>query len=249
MSMKLISRFAKLLNSILGKFGLRVVRAASIKVLENPSWKASTVPLGRFEREVYLEEGEFQYILWIDRVYQKIARVPGHIVEFGVAYGRNAVLFGRMINMAGESKTRRYFGFDTFSGYTDGTLGSNPQLSAKSWMDCDKEAVDQRLVRAGVAQQTQLIEGDLVKTVPQFLSETPNFRCALLYVDCNAYEPALEGMQMMRPYMSPGGVVCIDEKLQGGETKALIEFCAKNNLEFVRDPGPFSVPAYTRIPQ
>ena len=45
--------------------------------------------------------------------------------------------------------------------------------------------------------------------------------------------------------MSPGGVICIDEKKQGGETKALIEFCKKHDLRFMKDSTPFSIPAYT----
>jgi hypothetical protein len=42
-------------------------------------------------------------------------------------------------------------------------------------------------------------------------------------------------------------VICIDEKLQGGETEALIGFCKDNGLEFRKDTGPFAMPAYARI--
>jgi len=47
--------------------------------------------------------------------------------------------------------------------------------------------------------------------------------------------------------MAPGGVICKDEKMQGGETKALTEFCRKYGLEYRKDAGPFSIPAYTRL--
>jgi len=47
--------------------------------------------------------------------------------------------------------------------------------------------------------------------------------------------------------MSPGGIICIDEKKQGGETKVLLEFCNKYNLKFMKDSSSFSVPAYTMV--
>ena len=52
---------------------------------------------------------------------------------------------------------------------------------------------------------------------------------------------------MLKDFMSPGGVICIDEKRQGGETKALIKFCEDNNLKYIKDATPFSIPAYTVI--
>ena len=74
-----------------------------------------------------------------------------------------------------------------------------------------------------------------------------NFQAAMLYIDCNAYEPALHAMELFKPFMAPGGLICIDEKMQGGETKALTEFCRKYKLEYRKDDTPFSIPAYTRL--
>ena len=65
--------------------------------------------------------------------------------------------------------------------------------------------------------------------------------------DCNAFLPARFSMDFFKQYMTPGGVICIDEKLQGGETEALIGFCKDNGLEFRKDAGPFAMPAYARV--
>ena len=52
----------------------------------------------------YLEKNEFRYILWLDRIYSKIATVPGHIVEVGVARGRNSIIFGNLILLNGDDE-------------------------------------------------------------------------------------------------------------------------------------------------
>ena len=199
------------------------------------------------ESQKYLESAEFRYVLWLDRIYQKIKNVPGHIVELGVAYGRNSILFGHQIKMNGDDLVRKYYGFDTFSGYTQESLKLEPNLSDATWKDKSKGWVEDKIKRVGLDELCFLIEGDVVKTVPAFLESKPNFRAALLYVDCNSYTPSIEGMRAMKKFMSPGGVICIDEKRQGGETKALIEFCQENNLRFMKDDSPFAIPSYTQF--
>lgn len=200
-----------------------------------------------WEDQKYLEKTEFKYVLWLDRVYQLIENTPGHIVELGVAYGRNAIIFSHLMQMNGQDDVRKYIGFDTFDGYTEDTLENESHLSGEAWKNISISAVQDRLKKAGNFTRCEFIKGDIVKTVPQYLREHPHLRAALLYVDCNSYAPSITGMELMREFMTPGGVVCIDEKLQGGETKALIEFCEKYGFRFMRDNTPFSVPAYTRV--
>ncbi len=198
-------------------------------------------------KQQYLEKSEFKYILWLYNTYRKIGRIPGHIVELGVAYGRNAILFNHLIAMHNETDLRKYFGFDTFDGYNSKSLAQDPNLSSESWKNISVSDVERRINKSTDHNNYSLIQGDILKTVPNFLKMNPNFRCALLYVDCNAYEPALQGMEFMKDFMSPGGVICIDEKKQGGETKALIEFCKRYNFIFQKDDSPISIPAYTII--
>ena len=196
----------------------------------------------------YLDKREFRYILWINDVYQKIREVPGHIVELGVARGRNSILFANLIEMHGEAHLRHYYGFDTFSGYTDADLQRDTHLPKDHWTDLSADWVRERVRRAGYAKTCNFIEGDLMETLPAFLKQNPKFRAALVYVDCNAYRPSLFAMQTLRDHVAPGGIICIDELRQGGETEALIAFCRETGLEYRKDPGPATVPAYTVIP-
>lgn len=201
----------------------------------------------------YLDREEFKYILWLDRIYQKIISVPGNIVEVGVARGRNAIIFGHLIKMQGEDSVRNYYGIDTFNGYTSEDLAGSPYLSDDEWKQTTCEFVVERIRKAGLSDVSHVYEGSAKEVAPEFVKKrntkfSPNgLNIALLYIDCNAYECSKWTMDFFKEYMSPGGVVCIDEKLQGGETKALKEFCRENGFAFVRDSGPFGVPAYTCI--
>ena len=202
----------------------------------------------------YLDQGEFCYILWLDRIYQKILSTPGQIVEVGVARGRNAILFGHMIRMNGDDQTRNYYGIDTFDGYTESDLRRSPHLSPETWKSTTLEFVQERLLKARLSRTCHVFQGDVKKVAPELVNSRQSrffpgkLRIAILYIDCNAYEPAKFAMDFFKPYMSQGSVICIDEKVQGGETEALIEFCRENGLKFQKDTGPFAIPAHTIVP-
>ena len=68
----------------------------------------------------------------------------------------------------------------------------------------------------------------------------------MVYVDCNAYEPAISALENLKNNLMPGAIICIDEKRDGGESRALKEFADKNDLCILKDPTPFSLPAYIK---
>lgn len=220
----------------------RLINAVSRRIFN----KGAQTP-SYWDDQKYLERSEFKYVLWLYEIYKRIHEVPGHIVELGVAYGRNTIIFSHLMQMHNEQDIRKYIGFDTFDGYTDQTLATDKQLSSSAWKNISIEKIQQRISAAGNFNNYEFIKGDLNETLAEYLNQNPDFRAALLYVDCNAYQPALNGMRLIKDFMSPGGIVCIDEKRQGGETRALIEFCKENNLRFMKDTSPFSIPAYTKI--
>ncbi len=202
----------------------------------------------------YLDKGEFTYIMWLYKIFEKIQNTPGHIVEVGVAEGRNSIIFGRFIDAYGQEAVRNYYGFDTFAGFTKQDLEHSPYLSKDRYNHLTLEYVENRIKEQKLDHICHFIEGDIRKTAPEFIASPlyklrspKHLRIALLYIDCNAYGPSLEAMKSFKDHMMPGGIICVDEKSQGGETEALIQFCKENNLTIKRDTGPFSLPAYTCI--
>ena len=178
-------------------------------------------------------------------------KVPGHIIEIGVASGRNSLLFGSLLKLTGESNHRKYYGFDTFEGYVEDTISDNPWLSSNSWKneDCKLDNVKKRIQKADLSETCTFFKGDCRKTIPEFLSTHKDNRIqagqaviSLLYIDCNCYLPAISSIEEIYPYIAPGGIICLDEKKQGGETKALLEFARTRNL--IAKHSYYGVPAY-----
>ena len=196
---------------------------------------------------------DLEYIMWIVQIYSRIERIPGHIAEIGVASGRNTVLFGKLIKMHNQASVRQYIGFDTFDGYNARDLNRDTHLDHSEWKNFTKADVLRRCVINDVDDVIEIIEGDALKTVPDTLKQhngkkfqAGKAKFALLYIDCNAYNPSIQSMRNFLPYMMPGGLIVIDEKLQGGETEALVEFANENDLNIEKGKGS-GVPMFIEI--
>ena len=51
-------------------------------------------------------------------LFNRVEKLPGHIVELGVGAGRNAILLGKLLMFTSQHSNAKYFGFDTFESYT-----------------------------------------------------------------------------------------------------------------------------------
>jgi len=203
-----------------------------------------------------IKDEDLEYILWISNLYLQVINTPGHIAEVGVANGRNTILFSRLIQMHGDSSIRQYLGFDTFDGFTNDDLERDEHLAQTNnrWKAFSKKGVLERCVTNGVENEVEIFEGDATSMIIKVLSshngkkfQPGKARFALVYIDCNAYRPALKSMEAFLPHMSPGSIFAIDEKLQGGETEAMLEFAKVHNF-LVEKPGRNQVPMIIRIP-
>jgi len=201
-----------------------------------------------------IDDFDLEYLLWISNVYLKIKKIPGHIAEIGVADGRNTILFGRLIQLHKDQPVRQYLGFDTFDGFIDRDLKRDAHLDKILWKNNSRERVLKRCFDNGVEDLVEIFEGDASELVPNILKnhtgkkfQKGKAKFALLYIDCNAYIPAINSMENFLPYMISGGYIVIDEKNQGGETEAIIKFAKKHSLK-VEKLGMNEVPMSIQIP-
>lgn len=137
--------------------------------------------------------------------------VSGDIVECGSYRG------GTAIALAATCPTRLVFAFDTFSGMPDVT--EHDQHVPGDF------GVTLQEVRDSVAPFPNIIlfPGDIRAMVPAF--NTPEI--ALLFIDCDLYEPHRVILQHLLPKMAKGGVIVFDDYTSThclGAKKAVDEF-------------------------
>jgi hypothetical protein len=193
--------------------------------------------------------------LFFNQMYQEIITVPGVIMEFGTRWGRDLSTLASLRGMYEPyNYTRRILGFDTFEGFPHVHSEDSPgDIAASGGFSTtpDYERYLEKVMDYHEAESPlshirkhELIKGDVVKTVPEYLQQHPETLIALAYFDLDLYEPTAAALEAILPHLTKGAVLGFDELNYPefpGETAALREILPINEYRFRRaafDPTP-----------
>lgn len=214
--------------------------------------KESPVP----EREQLQNLGLFtgrnllQRILVLNDLYQRIVSVHGVVMEFGVRWGQNLSLFTAFRGIYEPFNfNRKVIGFDTFQGFpsvhpNDGgsevvkvgayTVSENYEQYLGTILRCQEaESPYDHLVKH------ELVVGDVMKTVPEYLDKNPETIIALAYFDLDLYEPTKQCLLQIRNRLTKGSLLAFDELNHPsfpGETLAVKETLGLDAYAIRRSP-------------
>ena len=211
---------------------------------------------------LYLRRVNASKVFALIEIFLKIKDLPGSIVECGVFKGQSFFLFQKLLDVycPGDS-LKKLIIFDTFQGLTslskeDGKKdfnrdkfkgGFNAQSFEKILFElANLHQLDSMLPRF---KRIQLVKGDIIKTLPQYIKKNPGLRISLLNLDVDLYKPTLAALKYLFPKVVNGGIVILDEYAMEtfpGESKAFEDFFKKNNFElkkfnFTPTPGAYFI--------
>ncbi|MDQ6785997.1 MAG: crotonobetainyl-CoA--carnitine CoA-transferase, partial [Acidobacteriota bacterium] len=186
--------------------------------------------------------------LYINEIYQKIIKTPGIVMEFGVWWGTNIALFENLRAVYEPyNYTRRVVGFDTFTGYTaitekDGTsdfVSEGAYSVSKDYLDYLYQVLDYHQGENTMShiKKYELVKGDATKTINGYLEKHTETIIALAYFDMQLYEPTKKCLEAIRPYLTRGSVIAMDElncEEFPGETVAFKEVFGLDKYKIVR---------------
>ncbi len=213
-------------------------------------FKASPIPddellvnLGLYLRSTILAK-----ILYLNELYQAIRNLPGIVVEFGVWWGANLALFESFRSVYEPYNwTRKVVGFDTFRGYPsitekDGTsnyAAVGGYTVTESYEEYLRQMLDAHEADNVISHITkyELVKGDVVETIEEYLHDNPQTAIALAYFDLALYEPTKKCLEAIKPYLMRGSVLAMDElnsKDFPGETIAVREVFGLDKYRIVK---------------
>ena len=192
---------------------------------------------------VYLDRQLVTLILTRIHLFEKIINVHGSIVECGVHRGNSLMLYQHLSTILEPSNfNRKIIGFDTFEGFPsvtkhdpDGVVGHMQNTDydhLTKWV-----ALQDKNRTIGHIPKVELVKGDAIKTIPQYVKDNPYLIVAFLYLDFDIYEPTSVALKHLLPLVPKGGVVGFDEagqKRWQGETVALKENISLSGVRLQR---------------
>ena len=194
---------------------------------------------------VYLDRQLVTLILTRIHLFEKILNVHGSIVECGVHRGNSLMLYQHLSTILEPTNfNRKIIGFDTFEGFPsvtkhdsggEGVVGHMQNTEYKHlarWV-----ALQDKNRTIGHIPKIELVKGDAIKTIPQYVLDNPYLIIAFLYMDFDIYEPTAVALKHLLPLVPKGGVVGFDEACQKrwqGETVALKENISLSGVRLQR---------------
>ena len=208
------------LNSISHDAGQDLTDDSSSFSIENEFYRtASVARIGKF-------------VTHLD-MFRRITGRPGEIVECGVFKGASLYRWVKLRSLLENAHSRRIIGFDVFGKFPP----AGNELDEKRRAEFIKEAGERGpskdeivapLVAQNLMQNVELIEGDVLDTVPRYLADMPQLRISLLNLDVDLYEPTKSCLQHLFPHVIPGGIVLLDDYgAFPGANRAIEEFFAE----------------------
>ncbi len=203
-----------------------------------------------YENGFYLtcETGRIGKFLNHLEIYKKIVNLPGDILEFGVYKGTSFVRLISFRDLLEHTNSRKIVGFDAFGKFPDDVALQSDQDFVEKFENTggfgiSKEELELHLENKNTANY-KLVQGDISKTLPQYLQDNPSLRIALLHIDVDVYEPTKIILAHLWDKIVPGGILMLDDYgTVEGETKAVDEFFKNQNVT-IHKPKYYHIPSY-----
>jgi hypothetical protein len=176
------------------------------------------------------------------KLFERILDVQGSIVECGVYKGDSLMTYFHLSNIYEPfSFTRKIIGFDSFEGFPH-ISANDDDVSAKVGHLSDVNFESIKLIvnsheknkAIPRVNKIELIKGDAIKTIPDYVNNNSHLIISLLYLDFDLFEPTKIALEYLVPRVPSGGIVAFDELNQSkwvGETRAFNEVIGIKNVE------------------
>ncbi len=200
----------------------------------------------------YVRRHELARFLVQYELFKKIADLKGSIVECGVYQGAGVMAWAKISEtLEPYNFLRKVYGFDTFEGFPSVSSADLTGSGAVAEVGRLKPTYDvleelKQCISAMEAtrllphqEKVQLIKGDAMRTIPEFVKENQHLLVSLLYLDFDLYEPTLLAIREFLPRMPMGAIIAFDELNDPkwpGETRALLQALDLNKYKLESFP-------------
>jgi hypothetical protein len=185
-----------------------------------------TAPVNRFSKfATHLE------------LFRKVSHIPGDIVECGVFKGVSLSRFVKFRSLFDNLSSKKIIAFDIFGEFPEAQYENDKEKREKFIQEAGNKSIGKdELIsifkELDLYHNIELVEGDILDTVPEYKTENPHLKISLLHIDVDLYEPTKVVLEEFYPLMVKGGIVILDDYgAFAGANKAIDDFFKVGNIK------------------
>lgn len=204
-----------------------------------------------YENNFYLscDPSRISKILAHYELFKMALPLPGAIVECGVFKGASLSRFAMFRELFGHPSTKKIIGFDIFGRFPQMDYDEDKPylqhfIDLAGEESISKDQLVEVLTIKGVNKNVELVKGNILKTVPDYVKFHPELKISLLNLDTDVYEPAVTILEELYPRLVKGGILILDDYgVFPGETKAVDDYFQGKDYKIHKFPFA-STPCY-----
>lgn len=205
---------------------------------------------------LFMNEERFSKLLIHYETFKIAKKIPGSIVECGVFKGTSLSRFAMLRELLGNSRRNKIVAFDVFSDNFPNTNFKNEKKQRRHWIKtAGGSSISTTQLKAIFKKKKvrnfELVKGDVLETIPNYLKKNPNFKISILNVDIDFVETTKCVLENFYDKVSKGGVILFDNyegvgtggTFYKGETETINKFLKKINKKIIKFPF-YNRPSY-----
>lgn len=173
-------------------------------------------------------------------LYKRIVNLPGHVVECGVFKGASLIRFLTFRTILESPYSRKIIGFDAFGKFPiqDDT---NDQAFVEKFESAAGDGIPMDELESVLSYKGfnnfELIQGNVEKTIPDYVEKHPELKISLLHIDVDVYKPSVVILDELFDRVVNGGIIVFDDYATvAGETRAADDFFLGKNVMLEKLP-------------
>ncbi len=180
-------------------------------------------------------------------LFRRVSGLAGDIVECGVFKGASLSRLIKFRALFENPFSKKIIAFDTFGEFPEARYEPDVKkrelfIKEAGSRSIGKDRLISVLQRLNLYQNIELIEGNILDTVPYYKSENPHLKISLLHIDVDLYDPTKVCLEQLYPLVVKGGIVILDDYgAFAGANKAIDDFFAGKKLQIQKLPYSMAI--------
>ena len=179
--------------------------------------------------------------------FRRVSAVPGEIIECGVFKGASLSRFIKFRELFENTYSKKIIAFDTFGEFPSAVYEPDREKRDAFIREAGSKSIERNQLIAildelGLYKNIELIEGDILETVPEYKAKNPHLKISLLHVDVDLYESTKVCLEQLYPLVVKGGLVILDDfGAFAGANKAIDDYFSNKNVVIQKLPYSHAV--------
>ena len=175
-------------------------------------------------------------------LFKRTQEVRGEIVEFGIFKGNSFFRWIKFRDLLEQTFSRKIIGFDIFGDFPEAQFEEDKEkrdafiAETNGGVSISYEEINDLLAKQGLSKNVELIKGDILLTLDEYLLKNPHLKISLLHIDVDLYEPSKHILEKLYDRVTKGGIIIFDDYGAFAGTNKAVDDFFKDNTEIKKLP-------------